>query len=308
MKQVSIISVILISFLLLLSACSSDEKSDKNNDWETYSANANKEKSGIDYSRPEDSTASSEEIEKDVLKPNDGNNPDRNSEVGNKMFKEYGAVFSTKNGAIPPNKVVFNNESEVTAWQSSVAKSRESINGITVELQKPAMDALVRAVDEAKHQNLSITPRGTDAAKRNYDGTVRLWKSRVNPGLDFWVKKGRLQKEEAERIRVLPVSMQIPEIFKLEDQGMYFSKDNSKSIIYSVAPPGTSQHISMLALDVSEHDNPQVQEILGKHGWFQTVISDTPHFTYLGVKKEQLSQIGLKQVSNGGRSYWIPNK
>lgn len=88
---------------------------------------------------------------------------------------------------------------------------------------------------------------------------------------------------------------------------MFFAKDLSKSIIYSVAPPGTSQHISMLAFDVEEHDNRNVREILAKHGWFQTVISDLPHFTYLGVKEEELSNLGLKKTGNGGRVYWIPN-
>ena len=223
------------------------------------------------------------------------------------MLKEYGAMFVAKNGAVPPDKVGFDNESEVSAWQSNVSKSSENVGGTTIELQTPAMNALKEAISNAQQNGLTISPRGDDAARRNYSGTVALWESRVNPGLDHWVGKGRLQKTEADRIRSLPVSSQIAEIFRLEDQGIYFAKSLDKSIIYSVAPPGTSQHISMLALDVKEHENPKVRQILADHGWFQTVISDLPHFTYLGAKESDLSALGLKKVSDGGRNYWIPN-
>ena len=88
---------------------------------------------------------------------------------------------------------------------------------------------------------------------------------------------------------------------------MFFSKDLSKTIIYSVAPPGTSQHLSMLALDVGENENPKVREILARHGWYQTVQSDLPHFTFLGVQESDLEKLGLKKVSDGGRLFWLPN-
>lgn len=62
----------------------------------------------------------------------------------------------------------------------------------------------------------------------------------------------------------------------------------------------------MLALDVKEFENAKVRVILAKHGWFQTVVSDLPHFTYLGVKESELASLGLKEVNNGGRTFWIP--
>ena len=64
------------------------------------------------------------------------------------------------------------------------------------------------------------------------------------------------------------------EILRLEKKKIYFAKDLNKSIIYSVAPPGTSQHLSMLAFDAVEYDNVRVREILALHGWFQTVDND----------------------------------
>lgn len=228
-------------------------------------------------------------------------------EVGKKMLKEYGAVFVAKGGVNPPKTVIFKDEAEVSAFQSGLQKSKESVGGITLELQSAAMQSLKNAVNEAKQQGLSISPRGADSARRSYAETVKLWKSRVEPGLKHWVGKGKLSPSEANRIKNLSPFEQVPEIFKLEAQGMFFSTDLSKSIIYSVAPPGTSQHLSMLALDVKEFENPKVREILAKNGWFQTVVSDLPHFTFLGVSQSELSDLGLKKVGSGGRDFWLPN-
>ncbi len=227
--------------------------------------------------------------------------------VGQKLLKEYGAIFVAGSGAIPPKTIVFKNEEEVFNWQINVPQSTENIGGIEITLQTPAMKALKKAVEEAAENELTIMPRGVDAAKRNYSGTVELWASRVNPGLIYWVESGKLTEAEASKVRGLLPFEQVSEIFKLEEQSIFFAKDLSKSIIYSVAPPGTSQHISMLALDVSEHDDPKVREILAKHGWFQTVISDLPHFTFLGVPENHLSDLGLKKIIDGGRIFWIPN-
>ncbi len=226
--------------------------------------------------------------------------------VGQKMLKEYGAMFVAK-GVTPPNVVVFKNESEVSAFQSGVQKSSENIGGIRVELQTAAMKALKEAVTEAKEKNLSIAPRNADSSSRSYAKVLENWASRVNPGLTYWVGKGRLQQSEANRIKALSPVEQIPEIFKLEDQGMFFASGNQKTIIYSVAPPGTSQHISMLACDIEQFDNAAVREVLARHGWFQTIPSDLPHFTYLGVQESELPSLGLKKVTESGRNFWMPN-
>lgn len=122
--------------------------------------------------------------------------------VGQKMLKEYGAMFVAKNGAVPPPKVVFNNESEVSSWQSGISKSSESIGGATVELQAPAMKALKEAIADAKQNGENISPNGgSDAARRDYAGTVTNWKSRVDPGMIHWVGKGKITQAEANRDR-----------------------------------------------------------------------------------------------------------
>jgi hypothetical protein len=169
------------------------------------------------------------------------------------------------------------------------------------------MNALKAAIRDARSVGLSIAPRGADSARRGYQQTVSLWASRVDPGLIYWVGKGRIRRTEADRIRGLTPYEQVPEILKLEQRGIYFAKDLSKSIIYSVAPPGTSQHLSMLALDIKQFGDMRVRSILARHGWFQTVVSDLPHFTFLGMSEAELPERGLKLVLTGGHRYWVAN-
>lgn len=227
--------------------------------------------------------------------------------VGEKLLEEYGALFVAGNGAISPKQVIFKNEAEVLRFQASVSKEKTTIGGFQIELQAAAMKNLKNAIAEAERNNLTITPRGADAARRSYADTENLWASRVNPALIYWTNERKLTEAEAEKIRSLSPFEQVPEIFRLEKKGIFFSKDLSKSIIYSVAPPGASQHLSMLALDVAEYNEKRVREILAKHGWFQTVVSDLPHFTFLGRDENELDSLGLKKITDDERIFWIPN-
>lgn len=232
--------------------------------------------------------------------------PERADEVSMRLLADYGAMFVARGDAVPPPTIIFADEAATNRWQSSVKTVRVNIGGINIELQAPAMAALMEARSEARKSGLMITPRGTDAARRSFAQTIELWRSRVNPGLSRWVRAGRLSRDEAARIRALSPAAQVPEILRLEKRGLYFSKDFSKSILYSVAAPGASQHLSMLAFDVSENENADVRSTLARHGWFQTVLSDKPHFTFLGVTEDELPSLGLKKVTNEGRAFWIP--
>ncbi|HEV7700272.1 MAG TPA: hypothetical protein VGO43_08605 [Pyrinomonadaceae bacterium] len=227
--------------------------------------------------------------------------------VGRRLLREYGAVFVARGGAQPPKMVVFQDEAAVTTYQSTLKTSKQTLGGITIELQEPAMTALLDASKEAGRSHLKITPRSADSARRGYKHTVDLWASRVNPGLAHWTAAGKVTAGDAKRIMALSPYEQVPEIFELEDKGIFFSKDFSKTIIYSVAPPGTSQHLSMLALDVAQFDDSRVRAILARHGWFQTVTSDLPHFTYLGIAESELPTLGLKKVVNADRDFWVPD-
>ncbi len=228
-------------------------------------------------------------------------------DVGKKLLREYGAFFVARGGATAPTKIVFRDGAEVAAFQAKLQTSSENIGGFSMELQAAAMDDLRKALAEAKSSGLTITPRDTDSAKRSYNETVGLWGSRVEPALKHWVSKGKITQSDADRIKAMSPFEQVPEILKLEEKGIFFAQDLSKSILYSVAPPGTSQHLAMLAFDLKEHANAQVRAVMSKHYWYQTVVSDLPHFTYLGVGESELPKLGLKKVTDGGRIFWVPD-
>lgn len=226
--------------------------------------------------------------------------------VESRLLEEYGAVFLAR-GVKPPEKVVFHDQAEVLGFQSTLDIGSAEVGGIMIELQSRALQDLLCASEAAKAEGLTITPRGTDSARRDYDQTVSLWLSRVEPGLRYWTTMGRIGLDEAERISELCPFDQVSEILALEAEGVYFAKDLSKSIVYSVAPPGTSQHLSLLAFDVAEFEDANVRRILADHRWYQTVISDLPHFTYLGRPEKDLPGAGLKKVDSSGRSFWVPD-
>ena len=220
------------------------------------------------------------------------------------LFREYGAVFAAR-GVEFPTRLIFRDSDDVDAFQSRVAKTTAIIGGREFTLQTPAMSALLKAVEEASGRGLSITPRGPDSGDRRYQCTVDLWKSRVEPALDHWLSLGKLSGETAKKIRSLKPADQVDVVLRLETGGIYFAKDLSKSIIYSVAPPGASQHLSLLAFDVAEFEDASVRDLLADHCWFQTVMSDLPHFTYLGAPESDLPGLGLRAVESDGRRFWV---
>jgi hypothetical protein len=228
--------------------------------------------------------------------------------VARRILEEYGAVYLATKKVTPPPVCVFTHEDQVTRFQERAGIDAELIGFDEIELQPEALKQLRKAREEAKKEGLDITPRdGAEAARRNYEDSVRLWNSRFDPALQYWLSQGRLTAEQVERLRGLALSQQIAEVLELEKVGIFFSKDLSKSILYSIAAPGTSQHIAMLAFDVNEFENPRVREIMAKHGWFQTVLSDLPHFTFLGLKEKDLPKNGLRSVEVNGQVFWIPN-
>ena len=223
------------------------------------------------------------------------------------LLREYGAVFVARGGAVPPDRIIFQDGSEVEAFQKSVASASDLIGGFEMTLQAAAMEALRAARSDADTKGLSISPRGADSAKRTYEATIELWASRVEPALDHWVGNGTLSPETAAEIRSLPPSEQAPVVLKLETKGIWFAKDLSKSIIYSVAPPGTSQHLAMLAFDVEEFADAAVRSILSDYGWHRTVLSDLPHFTFLGIAEPELPTLGLKKTTTQHGDFWVPD-
>ena len=227
--------------------------------------------------------------------------------VNGRILRDYGAVYVSEPAVRIAYRCMLESDADIEAFQAAANRVTGAIGGVQVTLQKPAMDALLAATRAATKQGLSITPRGgTMASTRSYSDTVRLWNSRLKPGLRHWTARGEITRADADKVLRLPVSDQVHVVLSWEtEHRLWFSKDLSKSILYSVAAPGASQHNFMVALDVAEFANVRVRKILEQHGWYQTVKSDMPHFTYLGV--QDLKAQGLRPEVSGGQTFWVPD-
>ncbi len=225
--------------------------------------------------------------------------------IERRLFAEYGAIFVTT--ATPPPVIMFFDADQVQAFQSSRDVGRAFFGEHEILLQSSALESLIAAASDK-----SFTARAPDAGARSYDDTVKLWTRNVSRGLDHWESLGRINSEKAQSIRRLPPGDQVAQILNLEDADqLYFGTYFDKSILYSVAAPGASQHLSLLAFDVAEYQDEEVEQALGKRGWYRTVPNDLPHFTYVGHKEDSLSALGLKRIERdyGERVYcfWTPD-
>jgi hypothetical protein len=225
-----------------------------------------------------------------------------------RMLEEYGAMFLASKKVLPPPVCFFMSEESVLQFQEKAGISTETIGDVEIQLQPGAMEAYLDARDQALKEGLEITPRdGPEAARRTYDSSIALWNTRFLPALDYWMSQGRLTSAQVDRLKSMPLNQQVATVLELEREGVFFSKDFSKSVLYSIAAPGASQHLAMLALDVNEFRNLRVRQLLSEHGWFQTVLSDLPHFTYLGLKEKDLPSNGLKRIEVNEQVFWIPD-
>jgi hypothetical protein len=232
------------------------------------------------------------------------------SRVEKRLFAEYGAVFATT--ATPPPAIIFENSSQVDAFQSTLTLKTGVFGDYEIQLQEEALNALWAAAAESARIGFNVTARAADSGGRSYDDTVRLWLRNVSHGLEHWESESKIAQERAKSIRNLSPVEQVGVILDLEEnQKLFFGTFFDRSILYSVAAPGASQHLSMLAFDVAEYDNPDVKAVLGKYGWHRTVPNDLPHFTYLGHEEEVLPILGLQYMEQqyGDRVYgfWTPD-
>lgn len=225
-----------------------------------------------------------------------------------RLLIEYGAIFVSTSNVKLPFRCILESEDEVQAFQAASNSRYATIGKVTVTLQEPALRALLAASEAAAKAGVPFSPNGgAVASTRDYATTVRLWRSRFEPNLNYWTGAGRIKRSDADAARAMPIRQQIARVLAWEDDNIWFSTGRDKSILYSVAAPGASQHNFGLAIDVAQHSNARVRSILADHGWFQTVKSDLPHFTYLGRKRDELAALGLKLEKLGEREFWIPD-
>ncbi|MEJ7743961.1 MAG: hypothetical protein WKF73_16365 [Nocardioidaceae bacterium] len=83
--------------------------------------------------------------------------------VGQRILKEYGALFVARGGATPPNTASFQKRIGSFRLSIGLSKSSETLGGFNIELQSAAMKGLKEAIAEAKQNNLDY-----HAARRGF--------------------------------------------------------------------------------------------------------------------------------------------
>ena len=234
--------------------------------------------------------------------------PVSTSVIARRVIESYGSMFVANDSVNLPATCIHSGEAQVLAFQKKIPRTPIEIRGVPINLQSAAAQALQLAIDEASCSGVTISPLdGSIAGGRSYGDTLMLWNARVFPALSFWSHRGKLTAIDIDGLAKLDLEKKIEKILEWESQGIYFSPDRTRSILTSTAPPGTSQHLALLAFDVVEFRNPPVRATLNKNGWFQTIVDDPAHFTYLGLPESELPGRGLIAVAKGGHQYWIPH-
>lgn len=183
------------------------------------------------------------------------------------LLRAYGAAFVNPNIEIKlPPKYIFANEQETQEFQATLTMGH--VNGTKdCYLQKPASDALNKA------RSLQKIPLksgyGSGDCTRTFKTNLRFWHKYANNQVLAKVKQGKETK-----------------------------------ILGVVAPPGTSQHLWGLAIDLRVGSQEQ-RKALNENGWFQTVYNDVPHWTYVGLTEENLPLFGFKKQVVRGITYWV---
>lgn len=183
------------------------------------------------------------------------------------LLRAYGAAFVNQQPEIKlPPKVLFTNEQETKQFQETLTMGKVS-GANNCYLQKSAADALNKARTQVRIPLKS--GYGASDCTRNFATNLRFWRKYAS-------------NKTLERVR----------------QGQ------ETDILGVVAPPGTSQHLWGLAVDL-QATNAVQKQALYHSGWYQTVEKDVPHWTYLGLSPEKLAEFGFKNKVVGGITYWV---
>ncbi|MEB3215670.1 MAG: D-alanyl-D-alanine carboxypeptidase family protein [Nostocales cyanobacterium 94392] len=183
------------------------------------------------------------------------------------LLRAYGAPFVNLESTIKlPEKVVFANHQETEKFQATLKKGK--VTGTNnCYLQSAAATALNKAWNQANFRLKSGNAKSD--CTRDFATTAKFWKKYTNSRTLDLVKQGK-------ETRILGI----------------------------VAPPGASQHLWGLAIDLRVTNQKQIQA-LNQNGWYRTVEYDVPHWTYVGYPLEKLPSLGFKKKVIGGITYWL---
>ncbi|MCC5620472.1 D-alanyl-D-alanine carboxypeptidase family protein [Nostoc sp. CHAB 5715] len=183
------------------------------------------------------------------------------------LLRTYGAVFVNQDVGIKlPQKNIFANEQETREFQDTL--TMDHVNDTNdCYLQKSAADALNKARIQ---QRIPLkSGYGSSDCTRTFNTNLKFWHKYANNQVLAKVQQGKETK-----------------------------------ILGVVAPPGTSQHLWGLAIDLRVSSKEQ-RKALNQNGWFQTVQNDVPHWTYVGLTEDNLPLFGFNKQVVQGITYWI---
>jgi D-alanyl-D-alanine carboxypeptidase len=183
------------------------------------------------------------------------------------LLRQYGAAFMNLNSTIKlPPTVLFPNAQDTKNYQATLTMGKVN-SGNNCFLQKGAADAFNLA---DKQINIPLkSGYGAGDCTRTYETNLRFWQKYAN-------------NKTLERVKL----------------------GTETAILGIVAPPGTSQHLWGLAIDLRVLKLAQ-RTALNQNGWFQTVETDVPHWTYLGIPEEKLADFGFTKKIIRGITYWL---
>jgi len=230
------------------------------------------------------------------------------NKAARRVLMEYGAMFAASDRVTVPPVCIFQDQVAVQAFHQRLETTELNVDGAAIRLQTPAAKSMATLLESAGALNLHIRPLdGAVAGGRDFADTSRIWNSRVEPALEYWTRRGKISVEDGSTFRSLPLKDQIEKIIQWEESGLLFGTGRGICIFSSTAPPGTSQHLSLIAFDVAPPVTSIVRTLFNANGWYQTVRGDVSHFTYLGLVESELPKRGLVAVRYNGVVYWIPN-
>lgn len=183
------------------------------------------------------------------------------------LLRAYGSVFVNPNPQIKlPQKVLFTNEQETKQFQSSLTLTQVK-NTSQCYLQKLAAEALNQA--RAQVQIPLKSGYGASDCTRSFATNLRFWHKYANNKTLEQVRQGK-----------------------------------ETTILGVVAPPGASQHLWGLAIDLRVTTEAQKQA-LNQNGWYRTVENDIPHWTYVGISEDKLTDNGFQNKVIRDITYWV---
>ncbi|MEA5597177.1 D-alanyl-D-alanine carboxypeptidase family protein [Rivularia sp. UHCC 0363] len=183
------------------------------------------------------------------------------------LLRAYGAPFVNLDPTIKlPKKVAFANHQETQQFQATLTKGKVA-GANNCYLQSAAAEALNKALSQIRFRLQSGYAKSD--CMRNFATTTKFWKKYTDSKTLDLVRQGKETR-----------------------------------ILGTVAPPGASQHLWGLAIDLKVNNKKQVQA-LNQNGWYRTVEYDVPHWTYVGYPPEKLPKLGFEKKLIRGITYWL---